>query len=119
MTCEWVGRDSSILNGDKNFYFFFSPRQTTARIPRYARINTLKWSVDEAIKTFQKSGYTLGDPLDGGMYVPLMSLSIEVFFIDKSSPQPLFSQELRTGRARREPSVVSPAVAPGRYPRVF
>jgi len=104
---------SSILNGDENS-FFFSPRETTARIPRYARINTLKWTVDGAMKTFQKSGYTVGDPLDG-MYVPLLSLSIEVFFIDEG----LSPQELRTGRARREPSVVSPAVATDRYSRVF
>lgn len=39
----------------------------TARIPRYARINALKWTVDEAIETFQRSGFVLGDPLDDGM----------------------------------------------------
>jgi putative methyltransferase len=49
----------------------------------------LKWAFDEAIKTFQKSGYSLGDPLDG-MYVPLLSLSIEVFFYRrKLAPPPL------------------------------
>ncbi|KAH9989009.1 S-adenosyl-L-methionine-dependent methyltransferase [Russula vinacea] len=37
----------------------------TARIPRYARVNTLKWTVDEAITTIQRSGFVLGDPLDG------------------------------------------------------
>ncbi|KAI0297242.1 S-adenosyl-L-methionine-dependent methyltransferase [Multifurca ochricompacta] len=34
------------------------------RIPRYVRINTLKWSIHEAVKTFQNGGYTLGNPLD-------------------------------------------------------
>jgi putative methyltransferase len=41
-----------------------------ARIPRYARINALKWTVDEAIGAFQRSGFVFGDPLDDGMYVP-------------------------------------------------
>jgi putative methyltransferase len=37
----------------------------TARIPRYARVNALKWTIDEAIKAIQRRGYVLGDPLDG------------------------------------------------------
>jgi 25S rRNA (cytosine2278-C5)-methyltransferase len=41
-----------------------------ARIPRYARINALKWTVDQAIEAFQRSGFVLGDPLDDGTYVP-------------------------------------------------
>ncbi|KAH9958601.1 S-adenosyl-L-methionine-dependent methyltransferase [Russula dissimulans] len=40
-----------------------------AQIPRYARINALKWSIDEAIQAFQKRGYAyddaLGNPRDG------------------------------------------------------
>ncbi|KAI0292127.1 S-adenosyl-L-methionine-dependent methyltransferase [Russula brevipes] len=36
-----------------------------ARIPRYARINALKWTIDEAVKSFQKCGYTLGNAADG------------------------------------------------------
>ncbi|KAH9966239.1 S-adenosyl-L-methionine-dependent methyltransferase [Lactifluus volemus] len=35
-----------------------------ARIPRYVRINTLKWTTDEAIRTFRNNGYDLGDPLE-------------------------------------------------------
>jgi 25S rRNA (cytosine2278-C5)-methyltransferase len=30
----------------------------------------LKWTADEAIEAFQRSGFVLGDPLDDGMYVP-------------------------------------------------
>ena len=58
---------------------FLAPWQKSflelAQIPRYARINALKWTVDEAIKTFQKSGFALGDPLSG-MCVPLVRSSI-------------------------------------------
>ncbi|KAI0249159.1 S-adenosyl-L-methionine-dependent methyltransferase [Lactifluus subvellereus] len=36
----------------------------TAHIPRYVRINTLKWTTDEAIRTFQKNLYVLGNPLE-------------------------------------------------------
>ena len=53
---------SFVLDGDENF------SAKLDRIPRYARINALKWTVDEAIMAFQKSGYVLGNPLDG-MYV--------------------------------------------------
>jgi putative methyltransferase len=35
-----------------------------ARFPRYVRINTLKWSIDDAITTFQMGGYVLGNPHD-------------------------------------------------------
>jgi putative methyltransferase len=35
-----------------------------ARIPRYVRINSLKWSIDDAIKTFQMGGYAIGNPHD-------------------------------------------------------
>ncbi|KAI0261510.1 S-adenosyl-L-methionine-dependent methyltransferase [Gloeopeniophorella convolvens] len=38
--------------------------ERAAQIPRYVRINALKWSVDEAIPTFQAKGYALGNPLD-------------------------------------------------------
>ncbi|KAH9983082.1 S-adenosyl-L-methionine-dependent methyltransferase [Russula compacta] len=39
--------------------------ERAARIPRYARVNALKWTIDEAIKAFQGSGYAPGNPLDG------------------------------------------------------
>lgn len=35
-----------------------------ARIPRYVRVNSLKWSVEEAVKTFQRGGYAFGNPHD-------------------------------------------------------
>jgi len=35
-----------------------------ARIPRYVRINSLKWSIDDAIKSFQMGGYAIGNPHD-------------------------------------------------------
>ncbi|KAI0050443.1 S-adenosyl-L-methionine-dependent methyltransferase, partial [Auriscalpium vulgare] len=34
-----------------------------ALIPRYVRVNTLKWSLDEAVKAYQAKGYQIGDPL--------------------------------------------------------
>ncbi|KAI9512987.1 S-adenosyl-L-methionine-dependent methyltransferase [Russula earlei] len=36
-----------------------------AQIPRYVRVNSLKWSIDEAVMAFQKSGFDLGNPRDG------------------------------------------------------
>lgn len=35
-----------------------------AQIPRYARVNTLLWNTEEAIKYFLARGFTLGAPLD-------------------------------------------------------
>lgn len=35
-----------------------------ARIPRYVRINSLKWSIEDAITTFQMGGYAIGNPHD-------------------------------------------------------
>src|SRR5713226_5051239 len=59
-----------------------------ARIPRYARINALKWTVDQAIEAFQRSGFVLRDPLDDGTYVPPpVRLSIH----RTASPHPLTS----------------------------
>ena len=98
MTTERVG-DSDILSfyPDRNEHSL-----ELARIPRYARINALKWTVDEAIEAFQRSGFVLGDPLDDGMYVPprsfINSPNILLLF---SSPHPSSPprQELHTGRA--------------------
>jgi hypothetical protein len=36
----------------------------SARIPRYVRINSLKWSIEDAITTFQMGGYAIGNPHD-------------------------------------------------------
>lgn len=36
----------------------------------------MKWTVDQAIEAFQRSGFVLGDPLDDGMYVHPVRSSI-------------------------------------------
>jgi putative methyltransferase len=68
VTTERVG------DNDITFLSFYPDRNEhsleLARIPRYVRINALKWTVDEAIEAFQRNGFVLGDPLDDGMYVP-------------------------------------------------
>jgi putative methyltransferase len=74
--------------GDSDVYLSFNPDRNEhsfelARIPRYARVNTLKWTIDEAIEAFQRSGFVLGDPFDDGMYVPSPFVNQ---FIEQLSP---------------------------------
>lgn len=38
--------------------------QRAANIPRYARVNTSLWSIDEAIKYFVSQGYSLSSPFE-------------------------------------------------------
>lgn len=71
----------------ENHFLFFC--ETPARIPRYARINVLKWTVEEAIQAFQKSGYALGNPLDE-MYVPTLSIEITDVLENSTPTHPLF-----------------------------
>jgi 25S rRNA (cytosine2278-C5)-methyltransferase len=36
----------------------------TAQIPRYIRVNTLAWSLDEALESLRDQGFTLGNPFE-------------------------------------------------------
>ncbi|KAI0312107.1 S-adenosyl-L-methionine-dependent methyltransferase [Amylostereum chailletii] len=38
------------------------------RIPRYVRVNTLKWTTEEAVETFTSRGFKLGDPLQANTF---------------------------------------------------
>ncbi|KAG5651744.1 hypothetical protein H0H81_007597 [Sphagnurus paluster] len=43
---------------------FSSPRNSTARIPRHVRVNTLAWSTEEAVKSLISRGFTASDPFE-------------------------------------------------------
>lgn len=64
-----------------------------ARIPRYARVNTLKWTVDEAITTIQRSGFVLGDPLDGMYVLPVVHQFTEMIPQIHSRPLRNFTRD--------------------------
>jgi hypothetical protein len=99
VTTERVGDNDitfpSILIPDRNEHSL-----GLARIPRYARINVLKWTVDEAVEAFQRNGFVLGDPLDDRMYVlPRSFINSPNNFLRFCPPSPTKPQELHTGRA--------------------